>query len=258
MNLQDLFVVDTGTKVITSTDVGSTDTQLITVEGLVSALPQINADGTRIAFDPNISVNGLYGIFLIDIDYNSIPATSTVTSVWPWTGPQPVGSNLLYQPAINADGTRIAFWGHGPANDPRAGLFLFDRTTNTYTQIIQFTAYPTGSPYYYYSTTRPSISADGTRIAFVDYGNLTGENPNLSPQLFVYDTITSTIHQITNISQRTLPCNDNGACENILYPQISADGTRVIFESNCQDLRQMINPYPDPYYMELFMATLPF
>ena len=44
-----------------------------------------------------------------------------------------------------------------------------------------------------------SIDGSGTRIAFRSSGDLTGDNPDLSQELYVYDTTTSTLSQITDL-----------------------------------------------------------
>jgi Tfp pilus assembly protein FimT len=45
----------------------------------------------------------------------------------------------------------------------------------------------------------PSIDKSGTRIAFSSNGNLTGENTDLSGEIFVYDTVLSSILQVTTV-----------------------------------------------------------
>jgi hypothetical protein len=75
-------------------------------------------------------------------------------------------------PVINAAGTRIAFGsphdltGENPAHNGQ--LFLFDTTTGTLSQITHGTNGNSGGP---------SLSADGSRIAFVSDADLTGGNP---------------------------------------------------------------------------------
>ncbi|MDH3629256.1 MAG: hypothetical protein OEV00_03095 [Acidobacteriota bacterium] len=45
----------------------------------------------------------------------------------------------------------------------------------------------------------PSIDGSGTRIAFRSSGNLTGDNPDGSQELYVYDTTTSILSQVTDL-----------------------------------------------------------
>jgi len=68
----------------------------------------------------------------------------------------------------------------------------------------------------------PSINADGTRIAFESDADITGGNPEGNIEIFLFDTTTGIITQITD-----QPTGDvSGA------PSINADGTRIAFRSD--------------------------
>ena len=68
----------------------------------------------------------------------------------------------------------------------------------------------------------PSITADGTRIAFTSDGNLTGRNPDANQETFVFNTTSSTFTQITNTTSGSS------------FGRISGDGNSIAFinESN--------------------------
>jgi Tol biopolymer transport system component len=203
---EEIFLFDTTT---------SSFTQLTNTPGGRNAVPAINADGTRIAFVSNRDLtpgspgnaDGNFEIFLFDT------TTSTVTQLTNTTG----GFNTF--PATNAAGTRIAFVSDrdltpgSPGNaDGNFELFLFDTTTSTVTQLTNTTA---GGLNIF-----PAINATGTRIAFHSDRNLTGGNADLNFELFLFDTTTSTVTQLTNT---TAGLNAD--------PAINATGTRIAFRS---------------------------
>lgn len=66
----------------------------------------------------------------------------------------------------------------------------------------------------------PSISHDGTRIAFWSQSDLTGDNPDLNAELFLYNSETSVTNQLTNTI---------GGWN--FSPLISGDGKKIAFVS---------------------------
>ncbi|MGH8071115.1 MAG: PKD domain-containing protein [Candidatus Entotheonellia bacterium] len=170
--------------------------------------PSLNANGTRIAIQTDADLtggnpDGGREIFLFDT------TTSTFTQITSSTG-----SNE--NPAINGDGTRIAFQSNadltGGNPDGNYEIFLFNTPTNTLTQITN-----TSGPF----NIQASINADGTRIAFTSTADFTGENPDGSEEIFLFDTSASTFLQITS--------NLGTVTE---FPAINADGTHIAFTSN--------------------------
>ncbi|MHC4182840.1 MAG: TolB family protein, partial [Planctomycetota bacterium] len=91
-------------------------------------------------------------------------AFSAITQVTTTTG----GDNV--NPSINADGTRVAFDSDrditGGNADNNNEIFIFDTTTG-FTQVTTTTVG---------SNLRPSINADGTRVAFISRNDITGGN----------------------------------------------------------------------------------
>ena len=67
---------------------------------------------------------------------------------------------------------------------------------------------------------RPSINADGTRIAFDSQANINGTNPSGTRQIYIYDTITRSFTQVTD-----------DASAGSANASISADGNLVAFNS---------------------------
>jgi Tol biopolymer transport system component len=69
----------------------------------------------------------------------------------------------------------------------------------------------------------PSLSADGSRVAFYSARNITGGNPDNNFEIHLYDRPTGTVRQITNLP-------GGGLVGGQQEPRISADGQRVVFQ----------------------------
>ena len=183
------------------------------VFGAVIGFPSMNADGTRIAFQTTADLTGKNAdgnleIFLFDT------TTSKFTQITRTTGGGDANSNA----SINADGTRIAFESNrnltGENADGDREIFLFDTTTRTFTQLTNTN---NGG-----DKLEPSINADGTRIAFYSTLNLTGDNPEGRREIFLFNTGSGNLRQITNASQGF----------GSVSPSINANGRRIAFVSN--------------------------
>lgn len=181
-----------------------------------SMSPSISADGSRIAFASNLYPTGFsrFGnseIFLFDTHTHEYAQVTNTTS----------GFNIL--PAIGGDGKRIVFRSDADLaihNADRSWeIFLFDTTSKTFTQITD----SAGDNAYYlgYSYGTLLINADGSRIVFQSYDDLTGENADRSSEIYLYDVDIKAFAQITDI-----PSGDPH-----FEPSISADGSRVVFVS---------------------------
>jgi Tol biopolymer transport system component len=203
---EELFLVDTTT---------GTFTQLTTTttSGFTNINPSINALGTRIAFASRADLtgdnpDGNYEIFLADTTMGSLTQLTHG------------GGFSSLSPSINALGTRIAFESFadltGDNPDGSMELFLVDTLTNHFTQLTTTTGFDTRN-------LLPSINALGTRIAFLSNANLTGDNPDGNLELFLADTMTGSLTQLTITTSA-----DVGT----FYHSINALGTRIAFVSN--------------------------
>lgn len=152
-------------------------------------------------------------IFTFDLAANSF---SQVTDTPGFLGPN--DSNL---PSINADGTRISFVSTadlvpGRNSDRLFEVFLFDAPTGVFTQLSDTRDFRRSED--------PSISGDGTRIAFRSTEDLVpGLNPDGSFEIFLFDTTAGVLSQLTDLSTRPFR-GPRG-------PSISADGNCVAFAS---------------------------
>jgi Tol biopolymer transport system component len=169
----------------------------------------INYDGTRIAFSSAIDVTGENAdrnseIFLMDV------SSGTFTQITDTVGA------TSFTPAMNDDGTRIAFRSTadltGQNADGNTEIFLFDTATGVFTQVTRTLAAATVG--------QPAISGSGTRIVFTSRDNLTGMNTNGNDEIFLFDATAGTLTQITQTV---------GAAN--IFATIDGEGTRIAFES---------------------------
>lgn len=196
----EIFLYDTTTNSIV---------QVTNTTGGANLFPAINSDGTRIAFvsDRDLTggnADGNQEIFLFDTTTNSFTQVTNTT-----------GLGIFSQsPTINGDGTRIAFSSIGfPAGNPDGNneIFLFNSNTGGIAQIT----FTTGG-----SNEVPSISSDGTRVAFRSAHDFTGGNADGNDEIFLFDTTTKSLNQVTDT---TVPQNGR--------PLIDGSGTRIAFNS---------------------------
>jgi len=181
-------------------------TQITNSTGGINSDASINADGSAIAFASNRNLTGNnadqnYEIFL----YQSGVGITQITSS---TG----GRNRF--PSISADGSAIAFYSTtdltGSNADGNQEIFLYQSGVGI-TQITD-SAGIGGSAF-------PSISADGSAIAFASNRDLTGSNADENLEIFLYQSGVG-ITQIT----------DSTAGDNVEL-SISADGSAIAFQS---------------------------
>ncbi len=116
--------------------------------------------------------------------------------------------------AITADSSRITFESGSSFLEGetigRDEVFSLDVLMATFAQVSG------GNPY---RSRQPAVAADGSIIAFVSEGDITGANPDHSHEIFVYDTATGTTTQATSTTGQ----------QDAFHPSISADGTRIAY-----------------------------
>ncbi len=166
-----------------------------------SGNPSISGDGSKIAFTALIGLR--YEIYIIDVQ------TNTITSLTPNAGAYSGLTNCRL-PAISGDGTKIVFY--SVTSTTTADLYLInsDGTSTNPTKIMS--GIDTGAPLSLYPL---SISQDGSKVVFQSY--ISG-----NPQVFIWNLNTG-VKQLTTETANALPA-------------ISGDGTKIVFQSNRDDL----------------------
>jgi Tol biopolymer transport system component len=184
------------------------------VGNAASTSPAISADGRLVAFASAASdlvpgdTNGSTDVFVRDLDASTTERSSVTTA-----GAQVSAAAAL--PALSPDGRFVAFGGGDgfvPGdNDGRFDIFVRDRVAGTTTWASPDP--PTGTLGEVFG---PTVSADGTRVAF---RGLT------SNRLHLFD---ATMQTVATLGAGT------GFAPNAAVPeslQVSADGRSVVFDS---------------------------
>lgn len=219
-----------------------------------SGAPAISADGRHVAFESradNLSdadVPGVSDVFVADL------ATGAVTLVSRAGGPAGAGGDAgSFAPAISADGRHVAFHslaGNLSADDGHQfDVFVRDTLTGTTTLVSRAdgVAGPGGNG----ASTAAAISADGRRVAFASDAADLAPGDHDGTDVFVRDAAAGTT---TLVSRADGPAGAPGE-RSSRAPAISADGTRVAFESAADDLSPDDGDGADVFVRDLAAAT---
>lgn len=140
--------------------------------------------------------------------------------------------HISRNPSISADGTRVVYFSRASNLVPgdtegRFDIFLYDTVDETTTRISVDPAGLGGNS----DSTNPKISADGDRIVYSSLAsNLVAGDTNNRYDIFLYDipTATTTRLSVDDAGNQSIGTSAVGS--------ISADGTRIVFNSNASDL----------------------
>lgn len=264
----------------------------ITATGNVSSLnPYISADGSRIAFDSNASnlilndTNGTSDIFVYDVvggglvnitaagnGHSSAPSVtgdggkivfeSTADTLTPndTNGVQDIfvydlasggfvnitaaGNDHSLNASISADGSKISFRSDADnftenETNLATDIFIYDFAKGNFSNITE-TA--NGSSY------DPVFTSDGSKLVFWSFAsNLTSDDSNgMVGDVFLYDLASGSI---SNIS-----AGGNGQS---YRPSISADGSKIVFESEASNLvPDDTNGVPDIFIYDMASGSI--
>jgi len=195
-------------------------------------LTVISADGTKIAFASNATdlitdttTNGNGDVFLYDV------ATATTTLITKGSSGDG-GNGWSYNPSITADGTKITFTSYATdlitdtTTNGRGEVFLYDVATGVTTLVTK------GSSGNGSKGNNPSISADGTKIAFTSGATdlITDTTTNGNGNVFLYDVATGVTTLVTKGSSGI------GGNSGSSSAWISGDSAKITFNSSATDL----------------------
>jgi Tol biopolymer transport system component len=150
------------------------------------------------------------------------------------------------EPAISGDGRYVAFasqtrFSGGDTND-HFDIYRRDVQSGT-TDLVSYNRFGAASNG---DSRDPSISADGRYVAFDSVASdLTANDQGNTPDVFVRDTQTGTLYLISRAADGSGPGNNTS-----LFPSISADGSRIAFESFARNLTSDVEnfgPYGDVF-----------
>jgi Tol biopolymer transport system component len=194
----------------------------VTHTGFLSVLdPILSADGTKLAY----VTNGQDKLFLYDV-----ASGSTVPII-------PDGIYTAPGGALSADGTELAFGSNadlvtGQNTTHKFQIFLYNTLTQVYTQVTH------GGTY---GCSLDSLSADGTELAISSMDDLVGQNPRHQFEEFLYNTLSSTLTQVT-------PSSSGSSRGGIL----SADGTKMAIYSTADLVPGQNTPPGFPFQLFLY------
>ncbi len=197
----------------------------------ISGSPTISADGRFVAFRSAATnlvsgdTNATTDIFVRDRQ------TGTTTIVSRHSD----GSNasaFSFSPSISADGRFVAFGSHANnlVDDDTNGspdVFVHDRSTSTTVRVSVRSNGDEGNS----ASWEPSISGDGTKVAFITSAtNLVPNDTNASNDAVVHDLTSSTT---TRVSVDSAGLESNGSSS---QTRLSRDGSTVAFASSATNL----------------------
>lgn len=190
--------------------VALTFTQLTNSSGIVGASDaKISGNGANVAYirDNGATASGNRDLVLQNRVGN--PSLRILASGAPLLA-------MTYGRAISDDGARVVWSAQTATNTTQ--VFLFDgRNENTTRQITALGSRVTEVPLH------PTISGDGTRIAFAARRSVggTGSNSDGSVELYTFDIPSGTFGRVTNL-------NDSGATADVVS-SLNDDGSVVAF-----------------------------
>jgi Ca2+-binding RTX toxin-like protein len=197
-----------------------------------SYTPSLSRDGSLVAFSswasnlhPADAVR-LPDVYVKNLETGDVELASTSDSG--------VKDNRgSYSPSLSADGQIVAFQSTGTNLDPadtefKWDIYVKDLSTGNLTLASTSTSGVKGND----SSFLPSISADGTRVAFTSWArNLDNADTNNVPDVYVKDLTTGDLILAST--------SDNGVIGNqgVGFPvSLSADGTAVAYQSTSTNL----------------------
>ncbi|MEG4277568.1 calcium-binding protein [Microcoleus sp. MON1_C1] len=230
---RDVFVRDLSTNTTTRVSVDSAGNQGNGISNPPLSKPSISADGRLVAFASAATnlvpgdTNNSQDIFVRDLLTNTTTRVSVDSA-----GNQAIGNS--FSTSISANGRFVAFSSlafnlvPGDTNNT-TDVFVRDLFTNTTTRV---SVSSTGNQGNIFTSSFPSISADGRLVAFVsDATNLAPGDTNNRNDIFVRDLSTNTTTRVSVDSAGNQANNNSFA-----IPSISGDGRFVAFLSEASNL----------------------
>jgi len=143
----------------------------------------------------------------------------------------------------NSDGTLIVFVSDqnltGSNIDGNLEIFLFDVNTSTFTHVTDTTSD---------SNVSPTMSFDGSLVVFASANDITGENADGNGELFLLDTGTITITQITDTM-------GGGQGFSHRFPIINSNGTHIALVSNRDHTGNNADGNPEVFLLNINALT---
>ncbi len=197
--------------------------------------PAISADGSSVAFESyagNLSAadnNGARDVFVWNESTGKIQLISKTA-----TGES--ANSESKEPAISGDGTIIAFTSNASNIDPKSngGLNVFVHSISTGTTTLISKDYETGKAA---GGSVPSISEDGTRIAFCSFsGRLVKNDNNNLWDIFLWQNNVPDLKRISLTSTGGERNQGTESASRVVAPAISGDGNMIAYSTTATNV----------------------
>jgi Tol biopolymer transport system component len=217
-----------------------------------SSFTSVSADGAKVAFDSSATnldpadTDTFSDVYVKDLVTGNITLASTSDA-----GTK--GNRSSFQSSLAADGTKVAFYSIANNLDPADTDFVFDiYVKDLVTGNITLASTSDTSVKGNGESTHPSLSADGTKVAFdSEASNLDPGDPGTQPDVYVKDLITGNITEAS-----TSDTGSDGFGEST-FPSLSPLGAEVAFQSTAMNLDPAdTDPLVDIYVKDLVTGNI--
>lgn len=199
-----------------------------------SHAPAISADGKSVAFESyatNLTPdsNGVRDVFVWNYETNTVTAVSENRGI--------EANGECFEPTISADGNLIAFTSSadnlapGVSGISTVNVYLRDMRSGAVTLISkQEKDVKAGGG------SRPSISEDGSRVAFYNYFPLTKEDKNNLWDIYVWQSGMPNVKRISKTASGADKDQGDESASRVVAPAISGNGRFVAFATTATNM----------------------
>lgn len=199
-----------------------------------SHAPAISSDGKSVAFESyatNLTPdsNNVRDIFVWNYDSNTVTAVSENRGI--------ETNAESFEPTISGDGNLIAFTSSadnlapGVTGTSTVNVYLRDMRSGAVTLISKDEKTGKGG-----GGSRPSISDDGSRIAFYSYPPLTKEDKNTLWDIYVWQSGMPTLKRVSKTASGSDKDQGDESSSRVVAPSISGDGRFVAFATTATNM----------------------
>lgn len=206
------------------------------VEGnQMSYNPAISADGRSVAFESYatnlvpVDSNGVRDVFVWNADTNTVSAVSENRGT--------EANSECFEPTISADGNLIAFSSSagnltpGVEGTSTVNVYLRDMRSGQVTLISKREKDGKGG-----GGSNPSISEDGSRIAFYNYFPLTKEDQNNLWDIYVWESGNPKLKRVSKTASGGDKDQGEESSSRVVSPSISGNGKYVAFATTATNM----------------------
>lgn len=216
-------------------------------------VPSISNDGNRVAFLTNDKLtadadSAYTKVYVRDI----AQGTTTVASRPSGTGASALSANVD-QAQISGDGGHVVFTTNATTLDPVGTFHSYVRDLTANTTVVADRANGAAGAKGNAESTVASISADGTRVAFLSGATNLGDGDTGNRlQVHVRNLAAGT----TVLASRATGAAGAPGNAHSWEPEISADGTAVVFETDAQNLDPSAGAWPQGAQRQVVVRNL--